>query len=199
MLVPAFALFVLVLASPATDEPPAAAKSKAVRARAAELKEPTIAEVQERALAFAQLGAGRIDGLRAGAALRALLPVLEVSGGYSQSALDESTVLDEYSATTPWVIRGAGGTATEARVKLSWDLSRIAYNGEELDVLQLVPMQDRVVERATEIYFRRKRLRAEIATLPPDSPVRREKEIALEEATALLSGLTGGWFGAPKP
>jgi hypothetical protein len=167
----------------------------AARNEALDAQEPPILEVQRRALAAAQLDAGRLDGLRAGATWRALLPVLEVSGGYSQSNLDESTILDEYSATTPWVLRGAGGQAYEARAKVSWDLSRLAYSGDVLDVTQLLPMQNRVVERATELFFRRRRLRAELERSDLSAAERRERSIAVEEATALLSGLTGGWFG----
>ena len=158
-------------------------------------REPDIRDVQAQALEFSRLSAGRINGLRASASWKAALPMLEVSGGYSETRLDEDTVLDEYSATDPWVIRGAAGSATEVRVKLSWDLARLAYNGEELDVLALQANQEELLTRVTRLYSKRRRLLVELR-----SEVAREerldKQLALDEATAMLSAMTGGWYAA---
>ena len=158
-------------------------------------REPDIRDVQAQALEFSRLSAGRIDGLRASASWKAALPMLEVSGGYSETRLDEDTILDEYSATDPWVIRGAAGSATEVRVKLSWDLARLAYNGEELDVLALQANQEELLTRVTRLYSKRRRLlvelRGEVAR-----EERLDKQLALDEATAMLSAMTGGWYAA---
>ena len=160
---------------------------------AATAKEPPVALVQERALAHARLSNARVEGLRGGAAWKAALPVLEVSGGYSVTRLDEDTILDEYSATDPWVIRGAGGNATEARVRLSWDLSRLAFNTEELDVQGLSGESEALLVRVTRLYGQRRRLLVGLRTAKDDDE-RIEKQLALDETTALLSGMTGGWF-----
>lgn len=162
--------------------------------RAATASEPPIAAVQERALAWARLSAGRIDGLRAAAAWKASLPVLEVTGGYSETRLDEDTVLDEYSAVDPWVIRGAAGSAAEVRIKLSWDLARLAYNGEELDVLALQDTQEALLTRVTRLYGQRRRLLVELNHDALPAQQKLDKRLALDEATAMLSALTGGWF-----
>lgn len=166
--------------------------------RAATSREPPVALVQERALEHARLSPGRIDGLRAAAAWKATLPIVEVSGGYTQTRLDEDTVLDEYSAVDPWVIRGAAGNATEVRVKLSWDLARVAYNGEELDVLALQDTQEELLVRVTRLCGKRRRLlvelRGELRELTQQERV--DRQLALDETTALLSAMTGGWFAA---
>jgi hypothetical protein len=162
---------------------------------AATSREPDIALVHEQALAFGRLSAGRIDGLRASAAWKAALPVLELSGGYSETRLDEDTVLDEYSSTDPWVIRGAAGRATEVRVKLSWDLGRLAYNGEELDVLALQAPQEELLTRVTRLYNKRRRLLVELRG-ELEREARLDKQLALDETTAMLSAMTGGWYAA---
>jgi hypothetical protein len=158
-------------------------------------REPDIGDVQAQALEFSRLSAGRIDGLRASASWKAALPMLEVSGGYSETRLDEDTVLDEYSATDPWVVRGAAGSATEVRVKLSWDLARLAYNGEELDVLALQASQEELLTRVTRLYSKRRRLLVELRG-EVSREERLDKQLALDETTAMLSAMTGGWYAA---
>jgi hypothetical protein len=158
--------------------------------------DPPIAEVQAAALRANHLSSDALDGLRGAASLKGALPMLEVSGGLSATRLDEDTVLDEYSATTPWVIRGASGNATEVRVKLSWDLSRIAYNAETLDVLALQAAQEELLTRVTRLYAKRRRLQLAVRDDNRSKDERIEAQIELDEATGLLSALTGGWFAA---
>lgn len=160
---------------------------------AATAGEPAIAEVQEQALRHAHLSLDRVDGLRSGAAWKGALPVLEVSGGYSVTRLDENTILDEYSRTDPWVVRGAGGNASEARVRLSWDLSRLAYNGESLDVQSLDDEREQLLVRVTRLYGQRRRLLVGLKTAKDDDE-RLERQLALDETSALLSAMTGGWY-----
>ncbi len=158
--------------------------------------EPAIADVQAAALRANHLSSDSLDGLRGAASWKGALPMLEVSGGLSATRLDDSTVLDEYSATDPWVIRGASGSASEVRVKLSWDLSRIAYNAETLDVLALQAAQEELLTRVTRLYAKRRRLQLVVRDDSRSKDERIEAQIELDEATGLLTGLTGGWFAA---
>jgi hypothetical protein len=158
--------------------------------------EPPIADVQAAALRANHLSSNSLDGLRGAASWKGALPMLEVSGGLSATRLDENTVLDEYSSTDPWVIRGASGNASEVRVKLSWDLARIAYNAETLDVLALQAAQEELLTRVTRLYAKRRRLQLVVRDDNRSKDERIEAQIELDEATGLLSALTGGWFAA---
>ena len=51
--------------------------------------EPTVRDVQEAALQYFRVNQNQIDSMRARARSKALAPVLEVSGGYTQSTLDD--------------------------------------------------------------------------------------------------------------
>lgn len=85
--------------------------------------------------------------------------------------------------------------AGEVRAKFAWDLPRLVYNAEELDVTGLSVVQRDVVERVTRVYYLRRRLQLQIEAQPVVDPtVQLEQELKLDELTSLLSGMTGGWF-----
>ena len=158
-------------------------------------REPGIDAVQAAALQNFGVHPERIAGLRTATAWKAALPTLEVSGGATGANIDDTTVLDEYDPTKPWVTRGAKGSALEVRTTLGWDLSRIAYNPEELDVAGLAGVQKDVIVRVTQVYFARRRAQLALLSAPAKDPLKRmNQEMRVEELTAVLSGLTGGWF-----
>ena len=52
-----------------------------------------------------------------------------------------------------------------------------------------------VLKTVTETYYERKKLQSELSLNPPkDETARIEKQLKLEELTAKLDYLTGGWF-----
>ena len=177
------------------------ARADDVAAELAALKsrEPPIEAVQAEALKHFGVHPDRVAGMRAAAAWKAAVPTLEVTGGATGATIDDTTVLDEYDATKPWVTRAATGSALELRTTLAWDLPRFVYNSEELDVAALASVQKDVIGKVTQVYFARRRL--QVALMSEKDPVKRiTQELRVEELTALLSGMTGGWFSeALKP
>jgi hypothetical protein len=163
--------------------------------KALKAKEPTIEQVQQAALTHFGVHGDRVAGMRAGASWKAAIPVLEVSGGATGATIDDTTILDEYDPDKPWVIRGASGNAVEVRTTLAWDLPRFIYNPEELDVARLATVQKDVITHVTQVYFARRRLQLQLASSRSADPTKRAaQELRVEELTAVLSGLTGGWF-----
>src|SRR5688500_13190847 len=75
--------------------------------------EPPIEAVQRAALDHFGVHPDRVSGMRAGAAWKAAIPTLEVSGGATGATINDTTILDEYDPVTPWVVRGASGNALE--------------------------------------------------------------------------------------
>lgn len=158
-------------------------------------KEPTVEQVQQQALTHFGVHGDRVSGMRTGASWKAAIPVLEVSGGATGATIDDTTILDEYDPDKPWVIRGASGNAVEVRTTLAWDLPRFIYNPEELDVARLATVQKDVVTHVTQVYYARRRLQLQLAAGRSADPAKRAaQELRVEELTAILSGLTGGWF-----
>ncbi|MDP2343808.1 MAG: hypothetical protein Q8O67_22810 [Deltaproteobacteria bacterium] len=158
-------------------------------------REPSIESVQAAALQNFGVNPDRISGMRSAAAWKAAIPTLEVSGGATGANIDDTTVLDEYDPTKPWVTRGAKGSALEVRTTLAWDLPRIAFNPEELDVAGLAGVQKDIIVRVTQVYFARRRAQLALISAPSKDPLKRmNQEMRVEELGAVLSGLTGGWF-----
>lgn len=161
-------------------------------------REPSVEEVQERSMRFFRVDKDRVNGMRAGAAWKAAVPWLELSGGATTAGIDETTLLDEYQPIErdlPWVKRNATGSAFEGRARASWNLPNLLFNPEELDVSSLMMAQKDVINTVTQLYYERRRVQVQLLAQPPSDPAARiQLQMRIEELTARLSGLTGGWF-----
>lgn len=178
---------------------PVWAQSAAQKAALAELeKEPKIQEVHEASLRYFRVNLDQVDSMRTRAGIKAILPTLEVSGGYNESNIDESTFLDEYQPIgngIPWVVRGADGSSFDVRGKATWDLPRLVFNAEQLDVAALAGLVQSLLKETTRLYYMRRRLQIDMILSPPtDQASLLSKRLRLDELTALLDAMTGGWF-----
>ena len=157
--------------------------------------EPNVRAVQEAALRYFRVNRDQVTSMRSRAGWKALLPVAEISGGYTRSKLDEDTINLEFDANSPWIVRGAGGTGYEVRSKLSWNLPQLVFNAEELDVASLAGLIEGMLKETTRLYFMRRRLQIDMILTPAnDLATLLTKRLRLEELTALLDAMTGGWF-----
>jgi hypothetical protein len=158
--------------------------------------EPTCIEVQKAALAHFDVDREKVRAFRRGASTKAAVPIVEVAGGYSRADLDEDTFnYLEFPGNDPWLTKGAGGSAWDARTRLSWNLPELVFNAEVLDIASLAGMVQGLVKEVTRLYYMRRRLQYDMALNPPaDETSRITKEVRLEEMTALMDALTGGWF-----
>jgi len=155
--------------------------------------EPSCPEVQKAALAYFKVDREAVQSFRSGASNKALLPVLEVSGGYLDSDLDETT--DSILEGKNWLTKAAVGSGWETRGKLTWNLPQLAFNAEELDVASLAGLVQNILKEVTRLYYMRRRLQMDLILNPPaDEASRLTKELRLDEMTALLDAMTGGYF-----
>jgi len=61
----------------------------------------------------------------------------------------------------------------------------------------MVELRDSILDDVTRSYFERRRLQVELITDPPTEPkAQLAKELRIQELTAILDGLTGGWFSS---
>jgi hypothetical protein len=59
----------------------------------------------------------------------------------------------------------------------------------------MVELRDDILNAVTRAFFERRRVQMELLMNPPADPKREvEQELKLQELTARLDGLTGGWF-----
>ncbi len=152
-------------------------------------KEPKVGRLVRAALARAGLDQAEDGQLRRQARLSGWLPKLD--GGLSMDAGDRWYA--RYEPGEAMVEQQQQDDGLRWDVGLSWDLARMAYHGDDLQVArEVVKRAQQRRELAAEVirlYFARRRLL--IHGLPKvDSPARQQ----LEEFTALLDAWTGGRY-----
>ncbi len=157
--------------------------------------EPTIAQVREVAIRYAEVHPHKIQAWRRQARLRALVPKFSFSGdtnltdfrhwdsGANPDALQKGERDIDWSAGVSWepadLIWSADQTSIDVRSKL------------------MVELRDDIVDEVTRTYFERRRLQVALLTEPPkDQKTVLDKALRIQELTALIDGLTGGYFSA---
>jgi hypothetical protein len=176
---------------------PVASAQHNVQAQLQTLKrEPAVRQVQEASLRYFRVNSNSVNSMRRRASWKALLPVTEVSGGFTKTDLDEETKnFEKFIDGSSWLLKGTGGEAYEIRGKLSWNLPQLIFNPEELDVASLAGLMEGILKESTRLYFMRRRLQVDMILSPPtDRATLLSKQLRLEELTGLLDAMTGGWF-----
>lgn len=175
--------------------PAAHADDEVARIMARFDNEPTVREVQKAAIEYYNVSPDTIQSLRSRARHKALLPGLSIGGStYKQSS---SLAVDDivYRAVGIARFEDQNGAYYGANATLSWNLDRLVFNAEELDVMSLIGIQDGIQREVTTLYYVRRRLQIEQLLNPPSSTAARvASQLRLEELTGLLDAYTGGFF-----
>jgi len=155
--------------------------------------EPTIAQVREAAIRYAEVQPQKIAAWRTQARLRALLPTF---------SMDTGTNLTDFrhwdsGANPDTLLRGERDLDWSTGV--SWDLGDLIWSADQtsIDVRSklMVQLRDDIVDEVTRTYFERRRLQVALLIDPPAHQQKLvEQELRLQELMALLDGLTGGYF-----
>lgn len=167
-----------------------AAEKGAARADAGE---PKIREVVQEALRYFRVNPEAIESLRSAARRRALLPL--VAGGYRFDS-DKLARFEEQTITDPRQNNEDTNRRTNSvSVGAVWDFRELVFNPAEVQAYGLVGVQRDLILEVTRTYYLRKQLVLLKRTKPPEDPVSLATlELRIEEYTALLDALTGGWF-----
>jgi hypothetical protein len=157
--------------------------------------EPTITQVREVAIRYAEVHPNKIRRWRRRASLQALLP--DVSMGYDYGRSRDISV-DEGSFPAYQFIKTSDHD-DGYDVSVNWELGNLIWNDDQtsIDVRSklMVELRDDIVDEVTRTYFERRRLQVALLTEPPKThKALVEKELRVQELTALLDGLTGGYF-----
>lgn len=157
--------------------------------------EPSVNKVQQVAIEYAEVEPDKIKEWRSKAKMKAILPKLTV--GIDRS---ENTNYEIYtSATTRYVYEGPDDKSGGWDVTLSWDFGELIWNNDQtsIDVRSklMVELRDDILDEVTRLYFERLRLKLELDNLSIEERKKRfEKELKIQELTAMLDGATGGFF-----
>ena len=169
-------------------------------------EEPTIKQVQKWALSHYELNPSRINSMSSSARLKGLIPELDLSFENSQgntfgNMRDGLYPILPNPASNPNPLnlkeRSAGTSSNNVlRVRAVWNLDRLVFNAEALDVKSLNSMGETLVREASTVYYSRRRLLASVILSPPEDPEELFYELTrLDEMTATLDALTGNKFG----
>lgn len=153
-------------------------------------KEPTVQQVQEEALKYANAHPGQIRSWLARARKAYWLPKfttgVDPQVGYQETVTEKA---DSNRNTHDWKLH----------FRAEWHFNNLIFNQEEIalgrEFLRQSLMRERIMHRINEAYFDRRRLQiAKQTQNVTDNQTKIENALKLQELTAELDGLTGGWF-----
>lgn len=156
--------------------------------------EPTILELHQAAIRYAEVSPNKITSWRRQAALKALLP--QVSVGYDRSV--DSTLSAPSGSRTTYII-GPDDESYGFDFSVKWDLGDLVYNDDQTSIDSrsklMVQLRNDVLDKLNQAYFERKRLQTELTKYPDKtSPTYHERQLKIEELTAQIDALTGGYL-----
>ncbi len=187
----AFTLPLLVAAATAHADDDHVARRAQARLEA---NEPSVREAVDAALRYAGLTRGGESGMRKRARLSAALPTLTLR-------VSRQTEWDETEAEARVVGDVSQDLVIEARA--TWRLDRLVFDGGELRIASLAQQRARarasVSAQTTSLYYKRRAAQLDALWHPPETlEEAAQRDLALEELTAQLDALTGGWWGSQE-
>lgn len=159
--------------------------------------EPSINEVQQAAIKYAEVEPEKIMRWRKQATKKAFLPQLSLSVDSDTGDLwhweTGSSVKSEDD------ILRKGRSSVDWSVTCKWDLAELIWNSDQtsIDVRSrlMVELRNDILDEVTRVYFERMRVKTELEGLSIEESNKRQiKELRVAELTALLDAMTGGYF-----
>ncbi|MBK6685076.1 MAG: hypothetical protein IPG45_11470 [Deltaproteobacteria bacterium] len=175
-------------ADPAWAEPDGLALAKARFE-----KEPKVAQVVDVALRYFRVHPEVMDELRSKSHTRAFLPLLATGFRFDDDRYarvetqrpDPNLNIDETTNTRQNAIS----------VGAVWDLRELVFNPAEVQIYGLIGVQRDIMLEATRTYYLRKQLVLRKLYKPVEDPMAAAAlDMRIDEFTAILDVLTGGWF-----
>ncbi len=156
---------------------------------------PPIQEVHRAAIRYAEVMPNKIRGWRAGAMWRNWLPKFTVNLDRSK----DQTIASSTSGGKTTFSVGPEDESFKVGFGFTWDFANLVWNPDQVSIdtrsRLMVQLRQDILEETTRLYFERKRLLAEFqGNLTADSVLLRERQLRVEELTAQIDALTGGWF-----
>jgi len=171
--------------------------------------EPSIEEVQQAALEHAGIHVEDIHKWRKNVRLQALVPETKVR--WDRYTRENSTYRvtqnidfrpepDRYViGPDEYAIYNYDYDYVKYQLQLDWDLNEFVFSTDQLRVRDesedLVDFKIKIMEEITKLYYDRRRLQINILMDPTvNLKAQLERELRLQELTALIDSMTGGYF-----
>ena len=157
--------------------------------------EPTIRQIHQWAIDYAEVSPDKIRNWRALAGKRALLP--DFSVGLDRA--DGEFYHWDTGSNPDTLIKGKDLLNWD--VSLSWDLGDLIWSTDQTTIDSrsklMVELREDVLDQVTRLYFERRRLQVELTAADSlEPPVQFDRQLRVEELTALLDAFTGGKFSS---
>jgi photosystem II stability/assembly factor-like uncharacterized protein len=159
--------------------------------------EPTIYEIQNSAIQYAEVHPDKIKAWRDAAARKALMPTLSFN---TDATANDNVDLDRGGTNDPdQFITGPQENRYDWHVGVSWDLGDLIWNNDQTSIdtrsRLMVELRDDVLSEVTHLYYERRRLQVENIMVPArELPLQVERQLKLDELTAGIDALTGGYL-----
>jgi hypothetical protein len=158
--------------------------------------EPAVEDVQKAVIRYSNTRNGKTRNWQIASRLKALLPSVSFSLGRARG---NNIDLDRGGTNDADVyIVGPEEWDKDTDIGLSWDLGDILFSPSQtsIDVREklMVELRDELVTEATRLYFERRRLQIDMLFEDLDTKKRIDAWLRIEELTAQIDGLTGGYF-----
>jgi len=155
--------------------------------------EPTIGQVREAAIRYAEVHPDKIALWRTQARLKSLLPDVSVSGGTNLTGFRHW----DSGSNPDSLLRGERDI--DWSTSFTWELADLIWSTDQTSIDSrsklMVELRNDVIDEVTRLYFERRRLQLQLFANPPSDPqTRLEKALRLQELAALIDGLTDGFF-----
>lgn len=160
--------------------------------------EPSIEEIKEAAIEYADVSPDKIREWRKAAAKKAWLPDLSMSYGKSEdwqnSSYFYSTKDEKYKDDDI-----TEGKDKDWAISLTWNLGDLIWNDDQTSIDNrsklMVQLRDDVLNEVTRLYFERRRLQIDLVMSPPGNDKDYiDKDLRLQELTASIDALTGSFL-----
>jgi hypothetical protein len=169
--------------------------------------EPAINQVQQAAIQYAEVEPQKIARWRKQAARKAILPKVSIGMDQDLDRTTSSNIWGTYSSNgTPGRYYAGPDDITKYNqknwsVSLTWELGDLIWSDDQtnIDVRSrlMVELRDDILDEVTKLYFERLRVKMEIDALGIEERKKRaERELKVQELTASIDALTGGYFSA---
>ena len=161
--------------------------------------EPTVLEIQQAAIRYAEVHPEKIQAWRRAAMRKALLPTVSFTG---DQGVDHNVDIDRGgTGDADRFIVGPSETNKDWHMGLSWNLGELIWNDDQTTIdtrsKLMVELRGDILNEVTHLYFERRRLQVEAVLHPAkELPFQIERDLKLQELTADIDGLTGGFLSS---
>jgi hypothetical protein len=145
--------------------------------------EPTVRDLQRAAARLAEVQPDRVRSWLRRAGKAAILPALRVRVGRGLTELTHEQDALLYSTTDDW----------SASIEATWSLDRLVFDRNEVyasrEAQRLASHREELLTRVAQLYYARRRLQVD-ALMQPDAATATNRQLEIDELTAVLDGLT---------